>query len=114
MAEERRQNIFITLATNGVILRKKNYDLRLTYPFCPENVSGQDGIVPIDIMISLGNNAIDLEECENCIDNICSGLKSLGCKMTPDRDLNYCAFKVVGEEDEVMAQCVVSHTIKGQ
>lgn len=113
MAEERRQNIFVTLATNGVILRKKDADARIAYPFTAENMGIQNEAIPFDIMVALGDNALSFEDCEECIDILNSGLKMAGCKMTPDIDLNYCSFKVEGGDDETWAECVLSYIVKG-
>ena len=113
MAEERRQNIFVTLATNGVTLRKKEADLRIAYPFSPENVPVQDDAIPFDVMIALGDNALSLEDCEECIEQLNTCMKSHGCKMTPDRDLNYCAFKVENGDEQLWAECVMSFIVKG-
>lgn len=112
MAEERRQNIFITLATNKVALRKMDIGLTLDYPISESQVVANGGMLPYMVMIKLGDNAISLEDCESCIGDLVVVLKSLGCKMTGDIDVNYCIFDVDGGEKQVMAEYMLSYILK--
>lgn len=112
MAEERRQNIFITLATDGLTLRKKPFDAVLSFPVSEGCIELRNGFVPTDIKVGLGSDALSLEECEKCLADLRSCLKSLGCRLTDDFDMRYCLMSIDGGPEMMMGEFVLSVIVK--
>lgn len=113
MAEERRQNIFVTLATDGVVLRKHSYDQIVAYPLDEGCITLKDGFYPNDIKIELGRNVLTLEDCDKCVTELSACFKSIGCKMTSDMDLQYCSMSIDGGPEETLIECMLSFVVKG-
>lgn len=112
MAEERRQNVFVTLITDGLVLRKRAFDAVVQFPVTENSIALKDGTVPTEIKVVLGRNALSLEEFESCLDDVQSNLKSLGCKMTGDMDMQYSRMSINGGPDEMLCECVLSYVVK--
>ncbi len=112
MAEERRQNIFVTLATDGLVLRRRAYDAVVQYPLSEDCIAPKDGMIPGDVMVDLGRNALSLDDFEVCVDALGAVFKSLGCKMAGDMDMQYCRMSINGGPDEVLGELVLSFIVK--
>lgn len=108
MAEERRQNIFIVMATDGASVRVKDVDCSIGYPVMNESITTKYGTIPYMMMVRLGGRALTLEECDECVADIASALKSLGCKMTNEIDLHYCTFDVDGGEKQTIVEVMMN------
>ena len=111
MAEERRQNIFIVMATDGASVRMKDVDCSTDYPVASECITTKYGTIPYMMLVRLGSNALTVEECDECVADISSALKSLGCKMTGDIDLHYCSFDVNGGERQTIVEAIISYQL---
>ena len=114
MAEERRQNIFVTLATDGITLQKRTYDLTVKYPLDEESVLFDDSIPPTNVFVALAGNAISFDECQEFMTRLATRFKNLGCKMHSDIDINYSLMQIEGNQgDDVLAQYVLQYIVKG-
>ena len=111
--EERRQNIFITLATSGVKLPAKNQDMTLRYPIDFEQVELKNGVVPTLLKIDLGQTDISFDECTQLTDSLSTRLKQLGVKINADVDIRYCHMDIEGNNtEEVLAEVMVQYVVK--
>ena len=85
MAEEKRQNVFITFSTAGIVL---------------------DPRINREQHVKL-NCALTLEEFETQIEDVCAELKTKGLKPTGEMDIHYSILNEKEVYGEVLIMCII-------